>query len=65
MSVLLPSNSRGTPCPGVRGARRRGDRGSDLLDAAEQELRAAEDRIESLTIAVDAISTEIAAIEAD
>ena len=39
--------------------------GSALLDAAEQELRAAEDRIESLTIAVEAISTEIAAIEAD
>jgi len=39
--------------------------GSDLLDAAEAEMRAAEDRIESLTIAVEAISAEIAAIEAD
>jgi hypothetical protein len=39
--------------------------GSDLLDAAEAEMRAAEDRVESLTVAVDAISTEIAAIEAD
>jgi len=39
--------------------------GSDLLDAAEQEMRAAEDRIESLTGALEAISAEIAAIEAD
>jgi len=39
--------------------------GSDLLDAAEAEMRAAEDRIESLTIAVDAISAEIVAIEQD
>jgi hypothetical protein len=39
--------------------------GSELLDAAETEMRAAEDRVESLTVAVEAISAEIAAIEAD
>jgi hypothetical protein len=39
--------------------------GSDLLDAAEAEMRAAEDRVESLTVAVDAITAEIAAIEQD
>jgi hypothetical protein len=39
--------------------------GSDLLDAAEAEMRAAEDRVESLSVAVDAINAEIAAIEQD
>jgi hypothetical protein len=39
--------------------------GSDLLGPAEAEMRACEDRIESLTGAVEAISAEIAAIEQD
>jgi hypothetical protein len=39
--------------------------GSDILDAAEAEMRAAEDRVESLSVAVDAISAEIGAIEQD
>jgi hypothetical protein len=39
--------------------------GSDLLDAAESEMRAAEDRVESLSVAVEAINAEIAAIEQD
>jgi hypothetical protein len=39
--------------------------GSDLLDAAEAEMRAAEDRAESLSVAVEAINAEIAAIEED
>jgi chromosome segregation ATPase len=39
--------------------------GSDLLDAAEAEMRTTEDRVESLSVAVDAINAEIAAIEQD
>jgi septal ring factor EnvC (AmiA/AmiB activator) len=39
--------------------------GSDLLGAAETEMRAAEDRVESLSVAVEAINAEIAAIEQD
>jgi hypothetical protein len=36
-----------------------------LLDAAEAEMRAAEDRCESLTVAVEAINAQITAIEQD
>jgi septal ring factor EnvC (AmiA/AmiB activator) len=38
---------------------------SDMLDAAEAEMRASEDRVESLTVAVEAITAQIAAIEQD